>query len=59
MTPPTSSLIQLVASSLVNAIAGKGVMRAEKGQEDGFFPLLSLPLMRKVPGKGVTRAGSG
>ena len=33
-------LMQPVASSLTNAIFGKGVMRAGKGQESGFLPLL-------------------
>ena len=53
-----SSLIQFVA--LKNAINGKGVMRAEKGQEGGFLPLLTLSLMAKVmSGKGGTKAGRG
>ena len=54
-----SSLIQPVASSLVNAITGKGVMRARKGQESGILPLLTLPLMMKVLEEGVTKAGKG
>ena len=41
-----SLLIQPVASSLIG-----------KGQEGGFLPLLVLPLMIKVLGKGDTRAG--
>ena len=45
----TSSLIQPVASSLINVISGKG-------QEGGVLPLLALPLMIKVLGKGVRRA---
>ena len=45
-------LIQLVASSLIHAIIGKG-------QEGGFLPLLELPLMMKVLGKGARRAGRG
>ena len=40
-----SSLIQLVASSLINAIFGKGVMRAAKGQES--WSLLT-PLLYKA-----------
>ena len=67
MTHMTASLIQPVAfpvmqpvaSSLINAITGKGVMRAGKGQKGGFFPLLTLPLIMKVLGKGVTRTGRG
>ena len=47
-----SSLIQPIASSLINFITGKG-------QEDGFLLLLSLPLMMKVLGRGVRRAGKG
>ena len=31
----------------------------EKQQEGGFLPLLTLPLMIKVLGKGVTREGRG
>ena len=31
-----------------NAVAGKGVRRAGKGQEGGILPLLALPLMFKV-----------
>ena len=33
-------------------------MRAGKRQEAGILPLLPLPMM-KVPGKGVTKAGTG
>ena len=36
----TSSLMKPVAFSLINAITGKGVMRAEEGQEGGFLLLL-------------------
>ena len=46
------SLTQHVASSLINSITGKR-------QEGGFLPLLALPLMMKVLGKGVRRAGRG
>ena len=42
-----SSLIQSVVSSLINAISGKGVTRAGKGQEGGILPLLALSLMMK------------
>ena len=48
----TSSLIQPVVSSLINTISGKG----QKGE---CLPLLALPVMIEVLGKGVTRAGSG
>ena len=51
-----SSLVQSVTSSLINAISGKGVIRARKRQEVGFLPLLALPLMMKVLGKEVMRA---
>ena len=34
-------------------------MRAGKGQEGEFFPSSALPLMMKVLGKGVKRAGIG
>lgn len=45
-------LIQPLASSLINAISGKR-------QEDGFIPLLVLPLMIKALRKRVRRAGRG
>ena len=46
ITLVASSLIQPVAFSLVKAISGKG-------QEGVFLPLLALPLMTKVWGKGL------
>ena len=52
LAPMAASFIQPVASSLINAISWDG-------QEDEFFPLLKLPLMMKVLGKGLTRAGRG
>ena len=39
-----ASLIVPVTSSLINAIIGKGVLRAGKEQEGRFLPLLLLPL---------------
>ena len=42
IAPMASSLIQPVASSLINTLSGKGVMRAGKGEEKGFLPLLTL-----------------
>ena len=48
-----------VASSLMNDITGKGVMKAGKGHGGGFLPFLALPLMMKVLEKGVRRAGTG
>ena len=42
ISPMASSLMQSVAFSLINAIIGKGVMRAEKGQEGRFLVLLVL-----------------
>ena len=53
------SLIQSVASSFINAISGKRVIRARKGQVGGIHPLLALPLMMKILEKEVTRAGRG
>ena len=38
MVRTTDSLIAPIRSLLINHISGKGVMRTEKGQEDGFFP---------------------
>ena len=46
-----SWLMQPVASSIMNAITGKGVMRAGKRQENGFCLLLRLLLKVKVLGK--------
>ena len=43
MAPIAFSLIQPVASSLMNAITGKGFTRVEKRQDVGFFQLLTLP----------------
>ena len=54
-----ASLIQPVASSMINSIIEKGIMRAEKGQAGGIFSLFLLFFMMKVLGKGVTRAGIG
>ena len=56
--PMASSLTKPVDSSLINAITGKVVMKVGKGQEEGFLPLIALPLMMKVLGK-VTRTGKG
>ena len=46
-----SLLFELVPSTLINAISGKG-------RKGGFLPL-ALPLMKKVLGKGETRAVRG
>ena len=55
-----SSLIQPVVSSLINNISGKGALRARKGQEGGFLPLSTLPLMLKAMFvKVIKRAGRG
>ena len=51
IAPIASLLIQPVISSLINAISRKGVMRAGKGQEGRFLPLLTLPSIIKVLGK--------
>ena len=49
VAPMIASLMAPMASSLVNAITGKGVKSARKVQEGGFLPLLvALPLMMKV-----------
>ena len=52
IAPMASSLIQPIASSLINSITGKG-----KGGR--FLPVLPLPLMMKVLGKGIRRARRG
>ena len=52
IAPMVSSLIQPIAFSLINIITGKE-------QKGWFRPLLALPLMMKVLGKGVRRAGNG
>ena len=54
-----SSLMQPVVSSLINVLTRKRVLRAGVGQQGRFLPLLALPLLMKVLGKGVTRAGKG
>ena len=54
IAPMASSLIQPVDFSLVNAISGKGAMRAGKKQEGGLFPVLELPLVIKVLRSWVT-----
>ena len=48
IAPMASLLIKPVGSSRINTISGEGVMRAGKGQEGGFLPLLALPLMIKA-----------
>ena len=45
-----------MASSLINAISGKRVIKARKRQEEGLLALSALPLMMLVLRKGVTRA---
>ena len=51
---PTASLsIQTVASSLINVISGKRQNR----ENSGFLSLLALPLIMKILGKRVKRAG--
>ena len=59
MAPFAAPLIAPVASLLINLITGKWATRAREGQEDGILPLLALPLMMKVLGKGARRAGKG
>ena len=44
---------------MINASIGKRVKRVVKGQEGVFLPLLALPLIVKVLGKGVLRALRG
>ena len=46
IAPMIFSLIQTLASSLINAINGKG-------QEGGFLPLLALPLIIKAMSQGL------
>ena len=38
-------LVRPVASSLIKAITGTGIIRAGKGQGVGFLPFLALPLI--------------
>ena len=52
IAPMASSLIHPIAYSLINYITGE----RRKGR---FLLLLALPLMMKVLGKGVRRAGRG
>ena len=53
------AMMAFMTPSLINAIAGTEIRRAGEGQKGGVLPLLALPLIVKVLGKGVTRAGSG
>ena len=57
ITPMVFSLIQSVASSLLNAISRKEVTRAGKGKESGIVPLLALPLIIRDLVKRVRTAG--
>lgn len=50
IAPMDFSLIQLVASLLINPLTGKG-------QEDSFLQLLTLSLIMKVLEKWFRRAG--
>ena len=68
MAPMPASLIALMNSSLIEPIATSIIafrassiiaFRDGKGQEGRFLPFLALPLMMKVLGKGVRRAGRG
>ena len=60
VAPMYSLLIQHVASSLINVISRKEVMRVEKRQKCEFLPILALLQMTKaISGKGVTRGGRG
>ena len=54
-----SLFMRPVTSLLINAISGKGVMRAGKEQEGGILLLLALLLMMKAVGKGVKRVRKG
>ena len=57
IAPTVSSMIQAVASSLINAVTGKGVTRAGKRQDGGFLPFLAAPLTSEaITGKWVTTA---
>ena len=48
IAPMVYSLIQPLDSSLINAITGKEVRRAGKGQECGLLQLLAAPSVLKV-----------
>ena len=55
-----SSVMQPVATSLINAIYGKGIRRVGKGQDIGFLLLSALHLVIKtMSGKEGIRAGKG
>ena len=53
IAPMASTSLKPVVYSVANAKNGKRVMRAEKGQEGKFLPLLVITLMTKVPRKGT------
>ena len=50
-----ASLIQPVVSSLINAIAVKGVRRARKGKEGGILPILIVSLLKTMTEKVITK----
>ena len=53
----TDSLIEPLASSLINAITGKGIMKGGEEQESGFLSL--APFLNSIAWMEVTRAGTG
>ena len=55
MTPMAASLTAHMASSLINAMTGQGVMRAGNWPEDGSFLLLALSFLMKILGKRIIR----
>ena len=58
MATMAASFIAPMAYSLIHTITGKGVMRAEEGQEGGFLLLIAIPLKMKVLGKRFRTAGA-
>ena len=57
ITHTASLLTKPVGSSLINAITGKIIMTAGKGQEGRILSLLAAPVILKaITGKWVTRS---
>ena len=59
MAPMAASFIAPMASSLINSISGKGIVRLRKGQEGGFPPLLAFTLNHESSRKRVVISGGG
>ena len=57
IAPMVPSFIQPVASSLINAVSGKGVMRAGKWAKRWISSIISIAFNDDISGKEFTRIG--